>query len=280
MITDKETDFVYFSKTLRQIEYRAFLENLEYILKRKGVDYDLLSYTNDIWCRDYMPIQVSKDKFVQFKHDPIYPPATDAAETCKDIGIEPVKSKIKLDGGNVVKSKTKAIMTKRVVYDNCDDERNRRLYRTSEDLINALRVLLEVDQVILIPVDKYDPFGHADGMVRFLDGVDNEKDVLVKSGSKKELLSALKEGGLNCLETIPYDPDDSDGYLDASGIYINYLQVSKTVIYPTYGNMKKDEEAHKIFSKHFGDNNVIAIPANAIAREGGVLNCVSWNIRK
>ena len=51
MITDQETNFVYFSKTLKQEKYSAFLKNLTGILKTNNIEYDFLSYTNDIWCK-------------------------------------------------------------------------------------------------------------------------------------------------------------------------------------------------------------------------------------
>ncbi|MFA5287501.1 MAG: agmatine deiminase family protein, partial [Candidatus Omnitrophota bacterium] len=92
----------------------------------------------------------------------------------------------------------------------------------------------------------------------------------------KQLHASLMKVGLNKV-LIPYSPISNDEY-DASGIYINYLQVGKTVIYPEYG-IKEDSLAHKVFSRYFG-NNAISIRANAIAKKGGVLNCISWNIIK
>ncbi|MBU4305140.1 MAG: hypothetical protein KJ893_05930, partial [Candidatus Omnitrophica bacterium] len=63
MITDQETNSVYFSKHLSQ-RYPEFFKELEGILERNGIKYGLLPHTNDIWCRDYMPVQVSKNEFV------------------------------------------------------------------------------------------------------------------------------------------------------------------------------------------------------------------------
>ena len=117
MITDRETDFVYFSDHLPQ-KHPKFFKELETILRLKKISYGLLPCTKDIWCRDYMPIQISKDRFIQFKYDPIYSPITDSTEACKAIRIKPVVSDIKIDGGNIVKSRTKVIMTERVIYKN------------------------------------------------------------------------------------------------------------------------------------------------------------------
>jgi len=273
MITDLETNFVYFSKTLKQEKYSTFLKRLTEMLKNKGIRYDFLSYTNDIWCRDYMPIQISKNKFVQFRYDPTYPPITDAAEACKDIRIKHKISDIKVDGGNIVKSRTKAIMTERVIID------NKRHYPDRYQLIEKLKEVLEVEQVIMIPEDPDDLFGHADGMVRFCDGVKDERNVFVndycvkEAALKRNLYVSLEKKGLIPIP-MPYNPIGVG--LDARGIYINYLQVGKTVFYPTYG-LPSDKIAKKFFSKYFG-SNAVTIKADEIAIDGGILNCVSWNI--
>lgn len=282
MITDKETNFVYFSGLLPR-RHSAFFKELTVILKRKGIKYGLLPYTNDnIWCRDYMPIQIAGNSFAQFKYYPQYllgsrkdrATITEASKACKSIGIKPVISDIKIDGGNIVRSKTKVIMTERIFSENPHYQRNR--------LLEKLKTLLKVRQIILIPECPYDPFGHADGMIRFMDGVKDEEAVLVNdfSGESARFFSkfhrALSRQGLLPV-LLPYTAYRNNGY-DATGVYINYFQVGKTVIYPVYG-LKEDAFAHKVFARYFGAN-VIPMRANTIAKKGGVLNCVSWNIRR
>lgn len=287
MITDQETNFVYFSERLKK-DHPKFLKKLRAILKRERIDYGPLPCTsnneNHIWCRDYMPIQVSKDLFIQFKYDPCYlrgskkaiTSVNGAAKACKKEEIKVQPSELRVDGGNIVKSRTKVIMTDRVFCENPQ--------YSKEQLVGKIRKALKVKQIIIIPQCSDDPFGHADGMVRFLDGVENEKDILVNdynfskepTGFKEELLKTLKKEGLNPLPEIPYNPYGNEDDLDATGIYINYLQVGKIVIYPTYG-IREDALAHDVFTSHFGEY-VFPIRANAIAEEGGVLNCVSWNI--
>ena len=74
--------------------------------------------TLDVWCRDYMPIQVSVDRFVQFRYAPDYltgkfrhlradgeiGPTLPWVQNC-------VRSEIVLDGGNVVAWEDRAIVT-------------------------------------------------------------------------------------------------------------------------------------------------------------------------
>lgn len=278
MITDQETNIVYFSKLLPQ-RYPKFFKELKAILERKGIRYSLLPHTNDIWCRDYMPVQVSKNNFIQFRYDPDYlkpkkytATRTDPAEVCKAIDIERKISVIRIDGGNIVKSRTKAIMTSRIYEENRTYKRN--------DLLREIKKLLKVKQIIIIPECPLDRYGHADGMIRFLDGIKDEETVLVNdfSGESPRFFSrfhrALSKAKLNPI-LLPYTAYRNKGD-DAKGIYINYLQIGKIVIYPVYG-IKEDALAHKVFSRYFGAN-AVPIRADRISKKGGVLNCVSWNI--
>ena len=280
MIMDKETNLVYFSGRLPQ-EHPKFFKELKAILQRKGIEYGLLPHTKDIWCRDYMPIQVSRGSFVQFRYDPKYlhtkkyiTTITDAVDTCKEIGVKSGVSDIKIDGGNIVKSRTKAILTSRIYDEN-------RKYKRKE-LLRKIERLLKVRQVIIIPECPLDRYGHADGMIRFVDGIKDEETVLVNdfSGESAKFFSkfhrALTEQGLFPV-LLPYTAYRNKGD-NAKGIYINYLQVGKIVIYPTYG-LKEDALAHKVFTRYFGAN-VIPIRSNRIAKKGGVLNCISWNTRR
>jgi len=65
MITDKETNFLYFSDRLKT-DYQTFYKRFITLLNRLNIKSGEIPDTKDIWCRDYMPIQVDKDKFVQF----------------------------------------------------------------------------------------------------------------------------------------------------------------------------------------------------------------------
>ena len=72
--------------------------------------------------------------------------------------LECVSTDIVLDGGNVVKCGDKVIMTDKII-----DENPMRFYR---DILRELENHFRA-QIVLIPRDRY---GHADGMVRWIDG--------------------------------------------------------------------------------------------------------------
>ena len=72
MIHDSETNFLYLADNLQKEKYSAFLDGFEKTLSKNNIPYKFLSNTNDIWAVDYMPVQISADKFVQFKYNPDY----------------------------------------------------------------------------------------------------------------------------------------------------------------------------------------------------------------
>ena len=53
MITDKDTDFVYFSSLIKELDqYTTFWKRLNTILADKKINYGFIESTRDIWCRD------------------------------------------------------------------------------------------------------------------------------------------------------------------------------------------------------------------------------------
>jgi agmatine deiminase len=84
-----------------------------------------ISGTLDVWCRDYMPVPVAEDRFVQFRYAPDYltgehqhlladgeiGPRLPWVKNCERSGIV-------LDGGNVVGWGDRAIVTDKVFREN------------------------------------------------------------------------------------------------------------------------------------------------------------------
>lgn len=73
MITDKETNAVYFSDLLHsKDEFKGTYVQIKAILDRHKIKCKFLTKTEDIWCRDYMPIQVRENKLLQFRYESSY----------------------------------------------------------------------------------------------------------------------------------------------------------------------------------------------------------------
>ena len=67
-----------------------------------------------------------------------------------------------------------------------------------EDLTNILIDVLQVNQVIFIPVEPGDDTGHSDGMVRFVD----EQTVVANDYSGIEVSRKFKDRGLRQLDDL------------------------------------------------------------------------------
>jgi len=278
MATDDQTNLLYLADILPK-KYPEFYHHFEKALNECRISYDLLPGTKDIWARDYMPILVEFDKFVQFVYNPDYlkdeygqKTISDVDSICKGIGITPIKSAIKVDGGNVVNASSKVIM--------CDKVFSENPHMSEKHLIKELQEQLEVDQLLFIPTDSSDKIGHADGMVRFLD----DRTVLINDYSQEKpqfqrtFRMALHNAGLDWIE-VAYNPYGNKKPIQANGIYINYLQMKDVVIIPTF-EMKEDEQVVKQFEQLFPKSKIATVDCNEIAKEGGVLNCITWNIMK
>ena len=100
MITGKNTNLVYFSDLLQTDDrYSVACSRIIHILDNYGIKSKFLHSTKDIWCRDYMPIQVDGDKFVQFRYAPSYLEddlghQSDTITVCKDNNINPNSLKL------------------------------------------------------------------------------------------------------------------------------------------------------------------------------------------
>jgi len=75
MIPDWETNHLFLSDRLED-SFPALVASLRSVLS--VVTIDIIPRTSDIWCRDYMPIQVDEDRFCQFVYAPDYHACTNS----------------------------------------------------------------------------------------------------------------------------------------------------------------------------------------------------------
>ena len=280
MITDKETNTVYFSALLHsKDEYKGIYEQIKAILFRHKIKCKLLTKTADIWCRDYMPIQVRKDKLLQFRYEPSYLKderhlQSNPKTVLRSNGIKAEFSDINLDGGNLIKWTDKAILTSRVFKENPHKEKKK--------LTAELEKLLEAE-LFFVPDITEDMTGHADGHLRFIDG----KTVLVNE-LKKEFkywqtgfLKMVSQSDIDFFE-IPWFGYKDERYPESTfGSYVNYLEVNSLILFPIFetdGNL--DEEAIEVIKKVFPDRIIETVNINGIAKYGGLLNCVTWTVKE
>ena len=265
---------IYFSSLLKTInKYKSSTERLLTILTTHGVPYQLLDNTRDIWLRDFMPVKTKSDKYISFRYEPSYLKNYPQLHTDFRKEIDPlfplenlIYSDINLDGGNVVFSPLKqtAIISDRIFKENGN--------KNKAELIQELEQLLEA-QIIIIPSLKSDMTGHADGMVRFIDNnTAVVNDTPYQNGLEQRISKKLKEHGIN---TIPFPYFDSSKN-SAVGCYLNYLETEQVLFLPVFGvdmDSKAIDTAKNIFNK-----TIVPVNINEIAKYGGVLNCISWEL--
>ena len=277
MITDIQTNKLFLADCLPKRQPK-FFQRFEKVLSSSKIAFEFLPNCKDIWAVDFMPVQVSIDEFVQFTYDPDYlkpkkyhKTISDVDAICKVINLTTQKTKLIVDGGNVSRTTDKVIMCDKVFAENKNLK--------EKEVIKQLENLFRVDKVLFVPWDTYDFTGHTDGMVRFIDS----NTVLINDYSQEEpkfqrsFRMALHNAGLDYVE-LPYNLPKDPKLISARGLYLNYLQMEQAVIVPIF-KTKHDDKAIKVLEKVFNGQNIVTVNSNELADEGGIINCITWNIK-
>lgn len=279
MITDNFTNRVYFSSLLPE-KFPILNAHITEALQKRGIPFFYLLGTKDIWCRDFMPIQIEKDSFVFYKYTPDY--LQDKRGLQLQTSIEDVLEErvnqlqslrgnniaidLVIDGGNVVKCGNKIVMTDKVFVENKDKAREE-VQRLLEDAFHS--------EVVFLPWDRNEEYGHSDGIIHYL----GDNRVLMTNYADFD--KTFAQHFLRILEnhfdvaTLKYSVKRKH---QRSWAYINFLQIGSLVLVPQLG-MPEDKQALEQISKALPDCEVVGIPALEAVRRGGALNCVSWNIK-
>ena len=273
MICDYQTNKVYLAEGLKH--YMPICMNLLNALLAEGISIGFLPRTKSakyVWTRDYMPIQINETNFLRYVYSPDYLKGYEEyipnyKGIDKDLKLNCTYTDIVLDGGNVIKCGQKVIMTDKVLLENNTRYKKDELLATLDKLFEA--------EVVLIPWDRYDEYGHADGMVRYIEGnrvlMNNYVDF--DPNLRKRLLAALTPHFE--VEELHYDTPQQSKYTWA---YINFLQTDKCIFLPGL-QIKEDKLAMKQIQNFYPNHKVIRIEeCQDLVRDGGALNCSTWNV--
>lgn len=275
-VVDSLTDTVFFSDLLPE-RCPTLYDSLDKILKDNDIDHRLLKNTNDIWCRDYMPIQTSEKRFVFYKYYPDYLLQTKYNQrTITDVSRienieclrqdgEVIDLDLVIDGGNVVRCDGKIVMTEKVFFENKDKSRN--------DVQHLLEEAFECD-IIFLPWDREEFMGHSDGIVHYA----GDNRVLMTNYADFDANYAQKFTKIleKYMEVIPLTYKVKRKH-KRSWAYINFLQIGKLILVPQLG-IPEDEQALQQIAEAMPRCKVIGVPALEAVRKGGALNCISWNV--
>lgn len=298
-VLDTHTNTCYFSWILPE---RSEGLNVIKRIMDSGIEVRLLQGTCDIWCRDYMPIQLYENKFIGYEYAPDYLDypggaayQTNPARVLDKLDIDVTQSGIILDGGNVIKTDKGIIMVDKVFKENMHLRKN--------ILIKRLETYFE-NEIIFLPWDKAEKYGHADGIVRYI----SKGRVLMTNYhqySKNYADKFLKKLSQHFdVEVLDYDVEKPCKY---NWCYINFLRVRDKIFIPQltwedytgtkeaaplppglrtdgtpkwyHSRIKEDEQALEQFHLIFPKCEIIPVSCPQIVEEGGALNCISWNVR-
>ena len=301
MITDNLSNTVFFSDLLPK-KCPILNQHITEALEANGVPYAYLSETKDIWCRDFMPVQIEEDRFVFYRYMPNYLqdktglrlqsnpekvflvnsnqlmwelPMTPKTEMVFD-GLRPIpvtkmvftptRIDIVMDGGNIVKCDNTIVMTEKVFFENKD--------KTRAEVEGILKNAFQSD-ILFLPWDRKETFGHSDGIVHYA----GEGRILLTNYDDispyyyNRFRKALEKHFV--VISLKYEVKRQHA---RSWAYINFLQIGKLVFVPQLG-LEEDEQALEQIGNVLPDCEVVVIPALEAVRRGGALNCVSWNIK-
>jgi agmatine/peptidylarginine deiminase len=269
MLPDWKANRVYVSGLL-PVRHPQLWQGLVATFRQHRIDYHLLDGTKDIWCKDYLPVQVSDSAFIKFRYEPDYlrhgyGHLITGREICGRImPLGKVEfADLILDGGNIVTATNRVIVTDKVYKENPTRQRH--------EIRSRLEAFFQAG-CIIIPKEPYDFTGHADGIVTFID----ENVVLLNDYSKidrgygRRVRAVLKEHHLD-VEEMPYFIGNR-GADDATGNYVNQLRVGDLIVIPAY-EAPLDDRALKKLESLCPTATVVPLSCKELAREGGVLHC-------
>ena len=273
------------SPYLRTTSYcNGVAKDLFAALDRLGIQHMELSNTMDIWCRDYMPVLLFDDGYyATYQYQPDYlwnkkcnrKYITNQTNASKGLEINTSLSMgLVFDGGNYVrhndKRKSTVFMTDKILMENS--------FCPSHELIVKLHLSLAAD-IVLLPWDMDEPYGHADGMVAPLpDGRLLLNNYCQTAKGKKidyyKRLLKMLDGHFPFVE-LSYDCKLEED----SWCYLNFLKVPGAVLLPCLSRGARcdnDQAAIEKFKELFPDDEIIPIYAKSLINRGGGLHCVTW----
>lgn len=274
-------DHIYFSEHLKS-HYPKIYGELTGIQSKHKVCHNVLHGTADYWCRDYMPIQVSGNYFVQFKYHPDYLEGLRKYEISTEASIKLAIEKIQspliksspivADGGNFTLAGIQkegihtpvVIMTEKIFTENPD--------MTRECIIKQLESLFPNHRFLFLPWDKDDTCGHTDGIIH---AVGNNKILVNLKVYPNDIAAKMRSILNSCFEVIDLELSN---YHDMSWAYINMIHTKDVIIIPGLGlptDQKAQEHIQKLFPEYKDRIYQVQMPT-IVKKWGGALNCLSW----
>lgn len=239
---------------------------------RDHVDVTDIFSTKDIWIRDFMPIRNAEGDWVLFRYFPKYLEnpkfkklRSENVHVCDNLGLEFIYCSLVLDGGSVVYNDDIYFISERVFKDNSE--------LSNCQIFDKLRTVLCSDNLVFLLEAPNDFTGHLDGILSILD----RKTVLVNEFNDRygECVIILWRQHKLSIELPPYNVENNNTYQSGKGIYVDYVETENYLFVPIF-NQPEDDSALSKLSTLFSNKDIVPINCRGLAKEGGLLHCVTW----
>ena len=291
MLVEGEKNTVLFSELFIE-DYSEIYNRVSSFLTQKNVCCLSVPNTADYWCRDFMPVQVSDKRYVQFMFRPDYLKGKEEYLTDTDkvmhslrqnplfSDIEIVKCPVVIDGGNMIVCRgydevgqyNLLIMTDKVMTEN----KGMSSTQIESEITKAVG---ERVKFLWLPWEgtKKDKYGHTDGMVRFINIENDGKPVVL---ANLDVYGSHQHDLRKCLERESYLKEISfSKYSSLNWASVNFIQTDNAIAIPGIGN-PQDDEMLRVMSSLYANENIGSIPMlSFIKKWGGALNCLTWTVK-
>lgn len=269
-ITESDSNEILLSPGL----FPEIVEEIRTKCGKHGIQVAFCGSKDNIWVRDYMSIQLSDDCFLEYQYTPDYLLSSKRyskylvtsehfvedtlGRTTKQLGLV-------IDGGNVVKLADKYVaMTEKVMIENPQ--------YSQADIEAIIRDCFH-REVLWLPWDKKEMYGHSDGIINFLNGIvvmtnysDFDKDIAC------QIHKRLNKAGFEVKE-LKYSLKNIH---QRSWCYVNFVETNNVILVPRLG-VDDDNEAVEQLSK-ITSKPIETINALPLVIRGGAIHCATWNI--
>lgn len=279
---------LFYSSDENKKKNKKLYEELEKALTLDGTEVTTIVADKlpSIWVRDYFPINVD-GKFLMFK------PCTDYMDSYQKefydhFDFNNLKKILKknfkkvpliLDGGNAIFNDKLLITTEKVYQDN-NNMSKREVNKILQEAFNGRKIV-----ALKTEDPQYDPVGHSDGVVNFLDNdtlfisdysnIDQE----LHDHNRNQIENLVEHHVLPqyFVDKVTTLKEDRDWY-DIEGCYINFIGTKTSLIFPKFKNKEYNQIIKEMVQKldklkrkiHF-------IECNQVTKYGGGLHCISYD---
>ena len=233
-------------------------------IKRLNVECEVIPGENP-WIRDYMPVDIPDFGLFQFRYAPKYhaDPQYRESEVVfvpEHLSRDCIKLNWVMDGGGLL----------------VDD----RVVLLSSKFPPPDPSMLDVFQgkhVLTIPVSSNEFTGHLDGLCRLYGRKFLYHDYAkVDISNWQEISDKMTKWGYEPIEipsAVIEGQDDS-----AQGVYLNYVIVGEKALVPVSDEVDTAQQRRALVALQKAlELELVEIPADECAREGGALHCVIWD---